>query len=128
MAHPRRPNTRPELLKKVRALCLGLPETAEKEAWGGPTFRVRGKMFVMYMDDHHGDGRVALWCNATADARDALVNAAPRQFFVPPYMGPRGWLGVRIDRRFAWKRVVEIVEDSYRLTAPKTVAALLDAR
>ncbi len=126
MAHPRRPNTRPETLEKVRALCLGWPETSEKEAWGGPTFRVKGKMFAMYMDDHHGDGRVALWCNASRDARDALVDASPRHFFVPPYMGPRGWLGVRLDSRLGWKRVVEIVEEAYRRTAPPRVLAQLD--
>lgn len=126
MANPRRPNRRPELLEKVRELCLGLPGTTEKEAWGGPTFRVGGRMFAMYLDDHHGDGRVALWCNATAEARDALVRAVPRHFFVPPYMGARGWLGLRLDRRLAWRRVVEVVEGAYRLTAPKRLTARLD--
>ncbi len=65
MAHPRRPVTRPDALARVREICLALPETTEKEAWGGPTFRVKTRMFAMFMDDHHGDGRVALWCNAT---------------------------------------------------------------
>jgi len=126
MAHPRRPNSRPEVLTKVRELCLALPEASEKEAWGSPTFRVRGKMFVMYMDNHHGDGRVALWCNATHDGRDTLVQADDNRFFVPPYMGARGWLGVRLDKRLGWKRITALVEESYRLTAPKRLAALLD--
>ncbi len=128
MAHPRRPVTRPEVLEKVRKLCLALPETTEKEAWGGPTFRVVDKMFVMYMDNHHGDGRVALWCNAMADGRDAIVSADPNRFFVPPYMGPRGWLGVRLDKRLGWKRIGELVEHAWRLSAPKRVAARLDER
>ncbi len=126
MAHPRRTVTRPDLLEKTRKLCLGLPQTSEKEAWGGPTFRVKGKMFAMYMDQHHGDGRVALWVNADAGARDALVEADPRRFFVPPYMGPRGWLGVRLDKRLGWRRIGDIVEEAWRRTAPKRVAALLD--
>ena len=127
MAHARRPNRRPQTLEKVRAYCLSYPETSEKEAWGGPTFRVKDKMFVMYMDDHHGDGRLALWCNADAEARDTLVKADPRRFFVPPYMGPRGWLGVHLDKRLAWKRVTEIIDGAYRRTAPKRVLASLDA-
>ena len=73
MTHPRRPVNRPASLEKLRGVCLSLPETIEKEAWGGPTFRVKGRMFAMYMDNHHGDGRVALWCNAAADERDAIV-------------------------------------------------------
>lgn len=128
MALPRRPVTRPAVLKKLRALCLSLPETTEKEAWGGPTFRVKGKLFAMYMDNHHGDGRVALWCNANTDARDAVVAADPDRFFVPPYMGGRGWLGARLDKRLGWKRITGIVEHGYRLTAPKRIAALLDDR
>ena len=128
MGHPRRPVTRPAVLKKLRGPCLSLPETTEKEAWGGPTFRVKGKMFTMYMDNHHGDGRVALWCNAAADARDAVVAADPERFFVPPYMGGRGWLGVRLDKRLGWKRITGIVEHGYRLTAPKRLTAALDER
>ncbi len=127
MAHPRRVVTRPDLLEKARKLCLSLPETAEKEAWGGPTFRVGGKMFAMYMDDHHGSGHVALWCNSTEDGRSALMDADPARFFVPPYMGPRGWVGVRLDKRLGWKRIAEIVEESYRMTATKKILALFDA-
>lgn len=125
MAHPRRPVTKPSVLARVRELCLAFPETSEKEAWGGPTFRVRGKMFAMYMDDHHGDGRIALWCNATLDAREALLAADPDRFFVPPYVGTRGWLGVRLDKRLGWKRIAALIEDSYRLTAPRRLAASL---
>ena len=126
MAHPRRAVTRPTTLRKVRDICLALPETSEKEAWGGPTFRVRDKMFVMYMDNHHGDGRVALWCNSSFDDRDALLEADPARFFVPPYVGTRGWLGIRLDKRLGWRRVADLVEESYRKTAPKRLCARLD--
>jgi hypothetical protein len=125
VAHPRRQNSRPQTLEKVRDLCLGLPETSEKEAWGGPTFRVKGKMFAMYLDDHHGDGRVALWCKSTHEARDAVIASDPDRFFVPPYVGTNGWLGVRLDKRLGWKRITELVEHGWRLAAPKRVAALL---
>ncbi len=116
-------------LKRVRAICLALAETTEKEAWGRPTFRIRDKkMFAMYMDDHHDDGRLALWLNSSAEVRDMLVDADPERFFVPPYMGPRGWLGLRLDRKLDWDEVADFIEESYRLAAPKKLAALLDER
>ncbi len=126
MAHPVRPVTRPTVLARVREICLGLPEASEKEAWGSPTFRVKNKMFAMYMDNHHGDGRVALWCNATLDAREALIESDPVRFFVPPYMGPRGWIGIRLDKRLGWERIAVHIEESYRLIGPKKLVALLD--
>ncbi len=128
MAHPRRLVTKPTLLKRVRRICLALPEASEKEAWGGPTFRVRGhKMFAMHMDNHHGDGRVALWLNAATGAQDERVESDPERFFVPPYMGPRGWVGVRLDRKPDWSAIGALVEESYRLVAPRKLVALLDA-
>ena len=127
MAHPRRPVTRPAVLKRVRRLCLALPEATEKEAWGGPTFRVRDKrMFAMYMDNHHGDGRVALWLNAAPGVQDDLVESDPQCFFVPPYMGPSGWVGVRLDRRPDWAFIAELVETAYRMVAPKKLVARLE--
>jgi hypothetical protein len=79
------------------------------------------------MDNHHGSGHVALWCNATDEGRSVLLESDPKRFFVPPYMGPRGWVGVRLDRRLAWKRIAAIVEESYRMTAPPKILARLDA-
>ncbi len=120
---PKRPNP----VARVRKLCMALPEATEKEAWGRPTFRVRGKkMFAMYMNDHHGDGRVALWLNAPPDAQDALVEADDVRFFVPPYMGPSGWIGVRLDRKPDWKQVASLVEEAYRQVAPKKLIAQLE--
>lgn len=128
MAHPRRPITRPKDLAKVREFCLALPGSSEKEAWGSPTFRAKDRMFVMFMDNHHGDGRVALWLSADADARDTLVAADPNRFFVPPYVGAKGWLGVRLDKRLGWKRIAGLMEESYRRVAPKRLCAEFDAR
>jgi hypothetical protein len=85
------------VLAKVRRLCLALPDTEEKIAWGAPTFRAGGRLFVMFMDNHHGDGRLAIWCNAAPGAQEAFVASDAAIYFVPPYVGPSGWLGVRLD-------------------------------
>ena len=119
---------RDDPLKRLRKICLILPEATEKVAWGRPTFRVRNKMFVMFMDNHHGDGRVAIWCNAAPGAHEVLVRSDPQRFFVPPYVGHRGWLGVRLDVEVDWGLVANLVKDSYRMTAPKRLAALLGQR
>jgi hypothetical protein len=116
-----------DALAHVRDICLALPEAQEKEAWGAPTFRVRDKLFAMYADNHHNDGRVALMCNATHDVQEALVEADPERFFVPPYVGPRGWIGVHLDKGLDWKVIAELVREAYRKTAPKRLRALLDA-
>jgi predicted DNA-binding protein (MmcQ/YjbR family) len=106
------------VLDRVRRICLSLPETSERRAWGKPTFRVRGKMFAMYVDNHHDDGRVALWCNATVPDQALLVATQPDRCFVPPYVGPRGWVGVRVDGRPHWGLIRDVVEAAYGLTAP----------
>src|SRR5690606_3682945 len=100
--HANEANDANDPLTRLRALCNALPETTEKEAWGTPTFRVRGKMFAMFADDHHGDGRVAVWCKAPTGAQEALVESDPDVFFRPPYVGPSGWVGVRLDRGLPW--------------------------
>jgi hypothetical protein len=113
-------------LQYLRAICLALPEATEKTAWGEPTFRVRDKMFAMYTDNHHRDGRVALWCKAPEGAQEILVGAAPTRFFVPPYVGHKGWIGVRLDIEVDWNEVAEHVKESYRMTAPRQLVRLLD--
>jgi hypothetical protein len=115
------------ILKRVREICLSLPEAWEKEAWQAPTFRVRKKMFAMFANNHHGDGRVALWLAAPAGDQEILVAADPERFFVPPYQGPYGWIGVRLDREPDWGEVREIVIDAYRASAPKPLLAKLEA-
>ena len=112
-----------EILKRVRAICLSLPESTEKEAWSAPTFRVKNKMFAMFVNDHHGDGRIALWLDAPPGDQELLVAADPVRFFVPPYQGPYGWIGVRVDLDPDWDEVRELVVDAYRASAPKTILA-----
>ncbi|MET0661345.1 MAG: MmcQ/YjbR family DNA-binding protein [Steroidobacteraceae bacterium] len=102
----------------VRELCLSFPEAEEVAAHGMSNFRVRGKIFAVYALNHHGDGRIALWLNAPAGAQSAHLRGAPRHFFVPPYVGPRGWLGVVLDRGLAWQRIAELVREAYEKVAP----------
>jgi hypothetical protein len=113
-------------LERVRELCLALPETNERLSHGAPTFFIRNKKtFVMYLDDHHGDGRLALWCAAPEGVQEELVDAEPERFFVPPYVGHRGWIGVRLDRDLDWDEVAGIIEDAYRHVAPRKLVAQL---
>jgi len=107
-----------QALARIRRICLALPEATEKVAWGSPTFRVRDRIFVMFVNNHHGDGRLAIWCNADRDAQVAVVDADPRRFFVPPYVGPRGWIGIRLDRRPNWAVVAALIEEGHRRVAP----------
>jgi predicted DNA-binding protein (MmcQ/YjbR family) len=102
----------------VRDACLWLPEAEEFLSHGSPNFRVRGKTFATYTVNHHGDGRVALWLNAPPGSQELYVPAEPEHFFVPPYVGPRGWLGVVLDRGIAWKRVAALVREAYEKVAP----------
>jgi len=114
-------------LRRVRKICLALPEATERLSHGSPAFFVRDKKtFVMYLDDHHGDGRLALWCAAPPGAQTELVASDPERFFRPPYVGHRGWLGVRLDRSPDWTEIAEIIQDAYRQVAPKSLIALLD--
>jgi len=108
-------------LERLRRLCLALPEAHEVEAWGAPTFRVRNRLFAMYAaaGNHHGDGREAVWCKAGPGNQALMVAAAPDRFFVPPYVGPSGWIGIYLEQRTGWRELAELLADAYRLTAPK---------
>ena len=114
---PGSPVTGADPLPRLRALCLALPEVTEKVSHGEPTWFVR-KTFVMYADHHHDD-RLAFWCAAPPGAQEELVAADPERFFRPPYVGGRGWLGVRLDRDPDWDEIAEIVRDAYREVAPR---------
>ena len=108
------------VLRRLRALCLELPETSERPSHGAPSFFVREKKcFLMLLDDHHGDGRFALWCAAPAGNQELLVAAAPERFFRPPYVGHRGWLGVLLNDGVDWDELAGIVEDAFCEVAPK---------
>jgi hypothetical protein len=102
----------------ARRICLRLPEVEEKEAWNSPTFRVKGKMFAMYFHNHHGDTRIALWLKAPPGVQEILVEAAPEKFFIPPYQGVFGWIGVHLDHCDE-DEVASHVKQAYRLVAPK---------
>jgi hypothetical protein len=106
----------------VRAVALALPEATERLSHGAPTFFVR-KAFVMYHDDHHGDGRLALWCAAPPGMQAGLVAGSPEQYFVPPYVGHRGWVGVRLDRGLEWDAVAGAIEEAYLEVAPARLTA-----
>ncbi|HEX7919011.1 MAG TPA: MmcQ/YjbR family DNA-binding protein [Gemmatimonadales bacterium] len=114
----------PSPLSRLRKLCLALPESYEKEAWGTPTFRVtKGKIFAMYAgaSTHAGDGRHGVWLNAASGNQELMLRAAPTRFFYPPYVGKGGWIGVFLDARTDWKGLAGLIEDSWRLSAPKTL-------
>ena len=112
-------------LPRVRKICLSLPETTERLSHGAPSFFIRDKVcFVNYMDNHHDDGRLALWCACPSGLRDGLMKARPEQYFVPPYVGFRGWIGVRLDREPDWDNVERVIRDAYLTVAPKKLAAL----
>jgi hypothetical protein len=110
---------RERVLERLRSVCLSFPETSERLSHGAPTFFVRGKRpFVMVLTNHHGDGRFAIWCAAPTGLQQMLVEADAERFFVPPYVGHRGWLGVRLDRRLDWDELTGIVEDAFAEIAP----------
>jgi len=118
-----------EVLERIRKICLAFPETSERLSRGAPTFFIRGKRaFLMVLTNHHGDGRFAIWCAAPDGVQQLLTDADPEKFFVPPYVGHRGWLGVRLDRGLDWHELAGIVEDAYADVAPpKLVEAARDA-
>lgn len=120
---------RDRTLKRIREICLALPETSERLSHGAPTFFVRDKRaFLMVLTDHHGDGRFAIWCAAPGGIQQLLAGADPERYFVPPYVGHRGWLGVRLDRGSDWSELAGIAEDAYTEVAPAKLvqAARLD--
>jgi hypothetical protein len=110
---------------RARRICMALPEAWEQEAWGEPTWRVRKRMFAMFADDHHGDGRVALWCNAPVGVQQMLVRAEPEKCFVPPYVGVNGWIGVVLDR-VDDAELRALVVQSYCMVAPRKLQAIVD--
>ena len=113
-------------LDKARRICLALPEAVEQEAWGEPTFRVRKKMFAMFVGagNHHGAGRDALWCNAPLGVQEHLVRSGPEKYFVPPYVGVKGWIGIVLDECDDSEVEAQVVQ-SYCMVAPKKLQALV---
>ena len=117
---------RPEL-DRLRELALALPEVNERVSHGAPCFFIRDKKTLCYFHvDHHADGLVCIWAPAPIGAQDELVKLEPERFFVPPYVGHRGWIGVILDIDPDWQEIAGVLEDAYRLVAPKTLVNKLD--
>ena len=114
-----------EPLDRLRALCLALPEVTERLSHGEPTWFVRDKKTFVMFADHHHDERLAFWCAAPEGAQEALVARYPARFFRPPYVGVRGWLGVYLDVPVDWDEVAVLVEDAFRVVAPRRLAGLI---
>ena len=123
--HPLKPEV--PATARLRKICLALPEVTEKIAWGEATWRVGGKLFAQMATYHHGDEHVAVWLPMPLGAQEALVEKDATRFFVPPYVGHRGWVGVRVDGKPDWGVVAGLVEEAYRLIAPPRIAAKLAA-
>jgi hypothetical protein len=116
-------------IQRLREICLALPETIERATHGEAGFFVRDKkLFVSVDDHHHGADRLAFWCAAPSGAQDACIADDPDRYFRPPYVGPRGWRGVRIDNEPDWAEIAEVVRDAYRQVAPRTLVAQIGAR
>ncbi len=110
-------------LDPLRRICLALPEATQQRTWESETFRVRAKIFAMYSND---DGPPQVWVKGRAGDQEVLISAAPNRFFKPPYLGPKGWIGIWLGENTDWDEVEDLVSTSYRLVAPKRLSALLD--
>ena len=115
-------------LAGVRNICLGLPEVSERLSHSAPSFFIRQKKtLAMFHDDHHGDGELSIRCPAPRGVQAELVETQPDRFYVPAYVGHRGWLGMRLDRDPDWDEVAGVLVEAYRTVAPKKLVAELDA-
>lgn len=115
-------------LQGLRTICFAFPEVSERLSHGSPSFFIRGKKTLcMFVDDHHGDDILGIWCPAFPGVQEELIEQEPDRFFRPPYVGPSGWVGLRLDRDVDWDEVRELLADAYRKVAPKTLVKQLDA-
>jgi len=118
-----------DMLRTVRSICLALPEVTERPSHGTPTFFVRGKKAFVYawLEGHHGNHFPHLWCAAEPGVQEILLAAEPGNFFRPPYLGPRGWVGVRLDSGIERDEISELCEDAFRVIAPQKLVDELEA-
>lgn len=115
----------PRVLDRLRTICLALPEAHEQVAWGAPTFRVKGKLFAMYAnpDTHAGAGRPGVWLHASKENQLLMVADRPDRFFVPPYVGVGGWVGVWLDGEVDWAELADLARDAWERVAPRKLVA-----
>jgi len=112
-------------LARISDICLALPEVTREDNGPHSSFAVRKKKFAYFLDDHHGDGKLALCWRATP-GQETLLESEPDRFFSPAYLGSRGWLAVRLDLgEIDWEEISDFVDQSYRLTAPRGLLATL---
>jgi hypothetical protein len=118
-----------ETVERLRAICVRFPEVTERPSHGAPTWFVRGKssFVTLWEHGHHDNQFPHLWCAAPPGTQDELIAEAPERFFRPPYVGHRGWLGVRLDGTVDWAEIAELCTDAYRTVAPATLVKRLDA-
>src|SRR5215470_5599271 len=110
-------------------MCLALPDAQEKPSHGEPTwFAGKGKVFAMLDDHHHGAEHLSVWLPQPLGVQEALIDADPERFFRPPYVGPSGWVGVRLDTRPDWQEVADLVRAAYLYVATRKLAAQLESR
>ncbi len=107
---------------RLRAICLALPEAHEELMRRGPSYRVGNRIFALERPWNHW---LALWCKVPDGARDIILDAEPARFFIPPYFGAKGWIGIGLDEAADWREIDAFVHRSYRLVAPKRLAMLL---
>jgi hypothetical protein len=111
-------------LTRVTEICLALPKATRKVMGNHAGFRVRKKVFAYFLNDHHGDGIVSVCARVLPGDNTALIAAQPERFYMPAYIGPRGWVALRLDRgALDWKELAELVKTSYQSVAPKRIAA-----
>jgi hypothetical protein len=117
-----------DLAGPVRATCLALPEVTERLSHGAPTWFVRDKsaFVTLWAQGHHANDFPHLWCAGAPGAQHELAASEPGRFFRPPYVGGRGWIGVRLDRDVDWAEIAELCQDAYRVIAPARLVARLD--
>ena len=124
---PKAANVEHPLLRQLSRICLSLPEAARRDLNEHADFRVRGKVFAYFLNDHHGDGIISVCCKSALGENVDRASREPARFYLPPYIGPRGWFGLRLDGEAVdWSEVKNLVELSYRLAAPKTLIKALD--
>lgn len=116
----------PERLTQLLSICEALPEI-DISGDQHLALRVRGKTFAYYLDDHHGDGIVSLCCKSTPQRQRELVSRHPGKYYVPAYVGPKGWVALRLDLPFIdWDEVADLVFNAYRLQAPRRLAEQIE--
>ena len=107
-------------LNKLSKICLALPEATREEAGTHASFLVRKRVFAYFLNSHHNDGIISVACKVPPGENTALTAAQPARFYLPSYIGPRGWVALRLDQpAIDWDEVAELVTGSYRLIAPK---------